>query len=250
MASFVAQQRRARSACAWKGAYRIADRIDVAAARRDPKPLIGFSDATILHLALWRCAAVVGIHGPGACWAVAQARPSSVDALRRAIMTSDPIERHAEPSAETAALTTDGVARGVLVGRNLDSIATAAGWHLPSLDGASLFIEAIDAWLGHIDRVLTMLLNGGYLAGARGVAIGHFTRCSSTGEWTYSDVLRDRLGRLGVPVLGGLPFGHDPQACTIPVGVVATLDTRTRTLTIDGNDRLTPPCSRRRLVRA
>jgi muramoyltetrapeptide carboxypeptidase LdcA involved in peptidoglycan recycling len=47
-----------------KGAYRIADQIDLAAVRRDPKPLIGFSDATILHLALWRCAEVVSIHGP------------------------------------------------------------------------------------------------------------------------------------------------------------------------------------------
>lgn len=152
-------------------------------------------------------------------------------------MTNDPIILYADPSAETAALTTDGVATGVLVGGNLDSIATAAGWCLPSLDGAILFIEAIDTWLGHIDRVFTMLLNAGHLAGVRGIAIGYFTRCMSNGEWTYIDVLRDRLGRLGVPILGGLPFGHDPHACTIPFGVMATLDTTTHTLTIAGHER-------------
>ena len=35
-----------------KGAYRIASGLDFAAARRDPKPLVGFSDVTILHLVL------------------------------------------------------------------------------------------------------------------------------------------------------------------------------------------------------
>jgi muramoyltetrapeptide carboxypeptidase LdcA involved in peptidoglycan recycling len=37
-----------------KCAYRIAHALDFAAALRDPKPLIGYSDITILHLALWR----------------------------------------------------------------------------------------------------------------------------------------------------------------------------------------------------
>lgn len=202
-----------------KGAYRIADRIDVAAVRRDPKPLIGFSDVTILHLALWHCGEVVGIHGPDAGWATGQASTASVDALRRAVMTNTRIVLHSNPSAETAALTTSGVAAGVLVGGNLDSIATAAGWCLPRLDRAILFIEAIDTWPGHIDRVLTMLLNGGHLLGVRGVAIGHSTRCMSKGDWTYLDVLRDRFGKTRRADPGGLPFGHDPDARAIPFGV-------------------------------
>jgi muramoyltetrapeptide carboxypeptidase LdcA involved in peptidoglycan recycling len=49
-----------------KGAYRIADGLDFAALRADPKPLIGFSEITILHLAMWSNARVPGIHG--ACW--------------------------------------------------------------------------------------------------------------------------------------------------------------------------------------
>jgi muramoyltetrapeptide carboxypeptidase len=39
------------------------DRIDFTAARRDPKPLVGFSDATVLQLALWKHCSVVGIRG-------------------------------------------------------------------------------------------------------------------------------------------------------------------------------------------
>ena len=51
------------------GAYRIADAIDFDAVRRDPKPVIGYSDITYLHLALWRECRLAGIHGaltPGA----------------------------------------------------------------------------------------------------------------------------------------------------------------------------------------
>ena len=44
-------------------------------------------------------------------------------------------------------------------------------------------------------------------------------------------MLTERLGDLGVPVLGGLPIGHGPDQLTVPVGTQATLDTETGTLT-------------------
>jgi muramoyltetrapeptide carboxypeptidase len=47
-----------------KGAYRIAHALDFEACRKDPKPLIGFSDTTSLHLALWQECRVAGFHGP------------------------------------------------------------------------------------------------------------------------------------------------------------------------------------------
>jgi muramoyltetrapeptide carboxypeptidase len=218
-----------------KGAYRIADRLDFDAARRDPKPLVGFSDATVLQLALWKHARAPSVHGPDASWAASHASPTSVESLRAALMEAGPVVLHADPRAETAALTTRGQAAGVLLGGNLDLIATAAGWALPSFADAILLLEDVDRWLGHLDRVLTMLVNGSHLRGVRGVAVGHFTRCLSAGEWSYLDVLRDRLGRLGVPILGGLPVGHDPDARAVPLGAAATLDTAGGTLTITRN---------------
>jgi muramoyltetrapeptide carboxypeptidase len=44
-------------------------------------------------------------------------------------------------------------------------------------------------------------------------------------------VLHDRLGDLGVPVLGGLPVGHGQDQLSVPVGVLATLDVGAGTLT-------------------
>ena len=46
-------------------------------------------------------------------------------------------------------------------------------------------------------------------------------------------VIRERLGGLGVPILGGLPFGHVADQVCLPVGVDATLDADAGTLTAD-----------------
>ena len=68
------------------GAYRIADRIDFEAVRADPKPVVGFSDITFLHLALMRHCNLGGIHG---CLVGATAQAS----VRQLLMTDRPGRR-------------------------------------------------------------------------------------------------------------------------------------------------------------
>jgi muramoyltetrapeptide carboxypeptidase len=68
-----------------KGAYRIADGLDFSAIRADPKLLIGFSELTILHLALWYHANVPGIHG--ACWDKERFGETSAESFRHAVLT-------------------------------------------------------------------------------------------------------------------------------------------------------------------
>lgn len=215
-----------------KGAYRIADRLDFTAIRNDPKLVIGFSEITILHLAIWKHARVPGVHG--APWGP----DVGVDSQRsflNAVFTADPVRIDRRTDEPTGALTTSGRTHGVLLGGNQDSFATAAGWALPELHGAILLLEAYNMQRGHIDRQLTMLNNAGHLAGVVGVAVGQYTDCGtdSSGTWTTIDVLRDRLGRLGVPILGGLPLGHGQRPLAIPVGTRAVLDADAGTLTVE-----------------
>jgi len=218
-----------------KGAYRIADGLDFEAAASDPKLVIGFSEITILHMALLRHCGLAAVHG--ACWDAATFGEASAQSFERAVFTSSTVEVHSNPDDPTSALTTRGIASGTLIGGNLDSIATAAGWTLPSFDGAILLVEGVNQRLGHIDRQLTMLANAGHLDGLRGVAVGQFTNCEpdseTTGTWTAIDVLRDRLGRLGVPVLGGLPCGHGQGPIAVPIGTAATIDTDRGVLTVE-----------------
>ena len=217
------------------GAYRIADDIDFAAVRADPKPLIGFSDITSLQLSLFERCRVGSIHG---CLVGDTARAS----VKRLLMSTEPITLERVPEAVSAPVRSPGSARGQLVGGNLQGMANSVGVRMPSMDGAILFIEYHKAGLGTIDRYLTQLRRSGVLDGIVGVALGSFEagRGHVDREWCVLDVLNDRLGGLGVPVLGGLYAGHDlvdgrgeHDQCALPLGSMATLDADEGTLTVD-----------------
>ena len=211
-----------------KGSYRIAHAIDFEAARRDPKPLVGYSDITMLHLALWRECGLVGFHGP-------HIGGDFAEVLRCALMAPEPITIRREPREITAEVSVGGSARGILLGGNLNMLGRAVGWACPSFAGAILFIEAIDTFIGQIDGTLTQLRRSGCLDGMAGVAVGQFIRSAEPepGKWSVVDVLRDHFAGLGIPVLGGLPIGHGPRPPTIPLGTPAVLDVAAGTLTIE-----------------
>ena len=116
------------------GAYRIADRIDFAAVSADPKPVVGFSDITAIHLALMRHCGLAGIHG---CLFGEQCQPS----VRQLLMTTDPVTLHRDPDAVSATITVPGQARGPLIGGNLALLATSVGVRVPDLKGAILFLK-------------------------------------------------------------------------------------------------------------
>lgn len=216
-----------------KGSYRIADRLDFAAARRDPKFLVGFSDITALHLSLLKHGSLIGIHGaffvgPGEEDISAETSSS----LRRALMTTEDIIVRSRPEEPTSALTTNGTVTGPLIGGNLDMVATAAGWALPNLNGAILLLEAVGLYRGQVDRQMTMLRKGGHLDGLAGVAIGQFTDFEFDLRFSVIDILREHLAVLGVPALGGLPLGHGRSPVSALIGAVAELDAERETLTI------------------
>ena len=114
----------------WKGLLRIADRLDFAAARSDPKFLVGISDITALQLSLWKHCRLVGVHGSFV--------PDGQDdeTLRKAMMTSEGICLHSRADEPTSALTTEGTARGRLIEGSLLPMSAAAGWALPSSEGS------------------------------------------------------------------------------------------------------------------
>jgi muramoyltetrapeptide carboxypeptidase len=220
-----------------KGAYRIAGDMDFAALSKNPKLYIGFSENTIIELAFWKHCRVTSIHGGIVSWNVKTQEEENIERLRRMLMAPDHVSVSSRDDEPTATLTTSGRVTGFLMGGNQDMIATAAGWTLPSLEGAILLLEDVDKRLGFIDRQLTMLQNAGHLKGIRGVAVGRYYLCGSDnttqGTWTAVDVLRDRLSRLGVPILGGLPLGHGDNTESVPLGTMATLDADDGILTVE-----------------
>jgi muramoyltetrapeptide carboxypeptidase len=207
------------------GAYRIVSGMDLAAVRADPKPVVGFSDITNLHLALWTATGVAGVHG---CVGTGGRTDES---CRRLLFETEPITLRAESSPVTVA----GRATGVLVGGNAVAVSNFLGAGLPRLDGVILCLEGPQN--PHFDRMLWGMLRAGLLDGIRGVAIGDLTgldpSIAEPGPDQVVTVIRERLGGLGVPILGGLPFGHVADQVCLPVGVDATLDADAGTLTAD-----------------
>lgn len=134
----------------------------------------------------------------------------------------------------TAALTTKGNAEGRLIGGNIGMVATTAGWALPNLNGAILLLEAVNMYVGQVDRHLTMLRKAGHLDGVKGVALGQFTGYDPYRSYSILDLLRDHLQHLNVPILGGLPLGHGNAPLSTRLGSMARLDAAFQTLTIAG----------------
>jgi muramoyltetrapeptide carboxypeptidase len=215
-----------------KGSYRIADRLDFEAAQCNPKFFVGFSDVTILHMMLWENGVGGSIHGAlsGDDWEAR--RPSNGTPLRELLTENADLVLRAQAEEDTATLTTQGKVEGALVGGNLDSIATAAGWALPNLEGCILLLEAVNMYLGQVDRQLTMLRKAGHLRGVVGIALGQFTDFKPSGALTILDLLREHLAPLDVPILGGLPLGHGKGTQRIPLGCHTVLDANERELRI------------------
>lgn len=215
------------------GAQRIVDRVDMAAVRRDPKLVVGFSDITALHLALWRGARLATVHGPVAAQLDRGASSRTALAVYHTLLTTEPVTVHTDPAESTFSVTTAGRAEGVLIGGNLSLVAASIGTpDLPDLAGAILLLEEVNEEPYRVDRMLTHLLRSRALRGIAGVAIGQFTDCGDA-----EHVVAERLAALDVPVLGGLPVGHGDQHDAVPLGTLAVMDADAGTLLVSACTR-------------
>lgn len=215
-----------------RGSYRIADRVDFSAVLRDPKPLLGFSDISALHMVLMQRCALVGLHGALYGEGNGALERENLDILLNILTKTGALSFKARQEEVSSRLTTSGIARGVLIGGNLETLSTMIGWGLPDLKGAILLIEAVDCMPGLTDRVLTLLIKSGCINGIAGIAVGQFTLRNREKAETIIDIVGDHVCGLGVPVLGGLPFGHGSGALTTPIGSRAILDADAGTLAV------------------
>ena len=198
------------------GANRFAHEIDWQRLRERPKWIVGFSDITALHVEAARVG-VATLHAShvtalGGCDRVGRA--SFLRALE------DPLGPRRFAGLSTWA---PGQAAGPLFGGNLTLLhACAVSGRLAIPDGAIVFIEDIGERPYRLDRTLTTLVVGGHFARVRGFAVGDFTDCHPGPDGaTAIDVVRDILGGLGVPIVAGVPAGHDLRNEPLVLGVRA-----------------------------
>jgi muramoyltetrapeptide carboxypeptidase len=207
------------------GALRILDDLPWGAFAAKPKWLVGFSDVTALH-ARANGLGICSVHAP------------NVTGLGRAI-TAD--ERHAllaaleglpaEPWRDLSVIHPGPAVSGPLVGGNLALLEAMAGARRLALPpGAVLAIEDVTERPYRLDRMLTTLRLGGFLDGLAAVVLGGFTQCEPGPDGvTAAEVLAERTATLGVPVVGGAPFGHGAPNRAFVLGRPVRLDGSTLT---------------------
>ena len=150
------------------GAYRIVDGIDFDAVRANPKPLVGFSDVTNLHVALWTHTRLATVRG-------CLAGPNATAGVRHLLMTVASRTIVQNPESLSAAVEVPGRAVGPLVGGNLRELAGTVGVGLDGLAGAIVLLEDLrHVGIGQVDRNLAQLIRSGALDGIAGIALGSF----------------------------------------------------------------------------
>ncbi|MBD2196348.1 MULTISPECIES: S66 peptidase family protein [Calothrix] len=193
----------------------------------NPKWLIGFSDITALLWSLYNVG-ISSVHGP-VLTTLANEPDWSCERLFNLVegRTLEPLQGKGWGN---------GVATGILLPGNL-TVAThlLATPFQPDFAGVILAFEDVSEAPYRIDRMLTQWRLSGNLAQIKGIALGGFTACeppANVPSFTVDEVLRDRLGDLGIPVVADLPFGHDKCNAALPVGQEVTLDGDKGTLII------------------
>jgi muramoyltetrapeptide carboxypeptidase len=227
------------------GASQVVPHLDLDVIARNPKPFVGFSDITALHVAIRQSTGMVTFYGPGLAGVAYEAskdREFSQQRLLRALTDPAPLgEIPPRPDDEYVGAMGSGRVTAPLVGGNLWMIRETLGtpWQIET-SGRVLFFEDLYTPPWHVDGMLTQLINAGRLQEVVAVVVGEMHKVE---EWRHpepwlrsrsmEDVFEHHLGPLGVPVVFNLPLGHGKHLATIPLGVEVTVDADERRLVVE-----------------
>lgn len=188
------------------GFVRIIDKLDFTKFIKNPKWLIGFSDVTVLHCHINRSVKVETIHAPMAI-NVPKTPPVIMERLHQLLT-----DKKLSYQCPTHIFNRRGKASGELVGGNLSLIHTLAGTPSDLLTkGKILFLEDLDEYLYHIDRMMMNLKRSGKLQGLKALIVGGMTDMRDNpipfGK-SAEEIILDAVKEYDYPVAFGFSSGH------------------------------------------
>jgi muramoyltetrapeptide carboxypeptidase len=213
------------------GTIRIIKRLNFENFMRHPKWIAGCSDITVLHAFLQQKLGMESLHSAMPRFLPPE-RPdlASMDSLRAALF-GEVRQYGIRPHRDNRY----GSARGVLVGGNLSVLYSLAGTDIePDTAGRILFLEDVNEYLYHIDRMVMNLVLRGRLKDLKGLVVGAMNRMkvSASGfrKPAYA-ILREAVAGYGFPVMFGFPAGHLHPNMSLVLG-------REVEITVDRNQSL------------
>ncbi|MFC7666870.1 LD-carboxypeptidase [Hymenobacter humi] len=205
------------------GTARLVDGLDFSRFPQQPKWIAGFSDITVLNSHLLRLG-YASIHGVMPVLFHQAGGEAALESLRRALFGEAALPLQVAPHR----LNRPGTATGRLVGGNLSLLHTITGTaSQASFDGRILFLEDLDEYLYHIDRMMLHLHRSGQLAGLAGLVVGHFSQMRDNtipfGS-AAEEIIDSYAGLYHFPVGYGFPVGHEADNMALVVGREARLE--------------------------
>ncbi len=187
------------------GNIRIIDQLDFTQFLRHPKWIAGFSDSTVIHGKL-SSLGIPSLHSPMPFY-FANKTPEAKQSLFNALI-GKPLQ-YEIPSNPLNRL---GVMEGKIVGGNLSVLYGMMGSDtFPETDGKILFIEEVDEYIYHIDRMMRGLKRAGKLANLKGLIVGGLTQIHDNAHpfgQSAEEVIAEVVSEYDYPLCFNFPAGH------------------------------------------
>ena len=187
------------------GSIRIIDKLDFSKFLQHPKWIAGFSDSTVIHGKLQRFG-VPSLHSPMPFYFANKTEEAKQSLFN--VLTGKCL--HYEFPANP--LNRLGKMEGEIVGGNLSVLMGMNGSDIfPETDGKILFIEEVDEYIYHIDRMMRCLKRAGKLAHLKGLIVGGLTQIHDNTHpfgQSVEEVIAEAVSEYDYPVCFGFPAGH------------------------------------------
>ncbi|WP_432419462.1 S66 peptidase family protein [Flavobacterium limnophilum] len=187
------------------GTVRMIDLLDFTRFKQNPKWIVGFSDVTVIHSYVNKLN-IATIHGAMPI-TVGKASVESIESLRKALF-GESLEYEMPFNTENRL----GNAKGEIVGGNLSILYSLMGSNAQiDCKGKILFIEDLDEYLYHIDRMMMSLKRCGCFDGLNGLIVGTMTKMKDNDiPWgkNANQIIADVIKEYSFPVFYNFPAGH------------------------------------------
>ena len=211
------------------GTVRIIDRIDFTNFKKKPKWVCGFSDMTVLHSHINNMG-IETIHSLMALNA-GTANPEVLASFRKALFGEK--LSYTIPSHE---YNVNGTAKGEIVGGNLSVLYSIMGSKSEvDYKGKILFIEDLDEYLYHIDRMMMNLKRNGYFDGVKAVIVGGMSSMNDNEiPWgkDAQQIIQDVLKDYKFPIIYNFPAGHIKDNRALILGKTVNVDVNDKQSTV------------------
>ena len=206
------------------GTVRIIDLVDFTKFKQNPKWIVGFSDVTVIHSYLNKIN-VASIHAVMPV-TVAKATASAIESLRKSLFgESLNYELSCFPDNRL------GKAKGEIVGGNLSILYSLMGSNAQiDCKGKILFLEDLDEYLYHIDRMMMSLKRCGCFDNLNGLIVGSMTKMKDNDiPWgkNANQIITDSTKSYTFPILYNFPSGHIQDNNALIFGKQVSLELNT-----------------------